>query len=329
MIPQKKIGIIGLGSYLPERILTNADLEKMVDTTDRWITERTGIKTRHIARDDQAASDLSAEAARKALSRSSIPASDLDLIIVATISGDMAFPSTACMVQEKIGAFNAACMDINAACSGWLYGMDCAWQLIKSGRYRNALVIGAEKLTAITDWEDRNTCVLFGDGAGAAVLGETDGGSELIASHLGADGRWGKLLYLPAGGSRRPATRATVEGRLHYIRMEGKEVFKQAVVAMSRAAEKVLKDAGISPESLACVIPHQANMRIMTAVAKKLSIPFEKFFVAVDHCGNMSAASIPVALDEAVSSGRIKEGDVVLFVAFGGGFTWGSMIVRI
>jgi 3-oxoacyl-[acyl-carrier-protein] synthase-3 len=324
-----KVGIIGLGSYLPEKILSNADLEKMVDTTDQWIVERTGIKTRHVARDDQATSDLAFEAAKRALSESGVSGSDLDLIIVATVTPDMFFPSTSCVIQERLGAFNAACFDLNAACTGWIYALDVAWQCIRMGRYRNALVVGAEKLTSITDWKDRNTCVLFGDGAGAAVLCGTENGSEIISSHLGADGRWGKLLYLPAGGSRIPASHATVDQRLHYLKMEGKEVFKQAVTAMADSGKRALERARMNADEIACVIPHQANLRIMSAVAKKLGVPLEKLYITVDHCGNLSAASIPVALDEAVKKGRIAKGDAVLFVAFGGGFTWGAMVVRL
>jgi 3-oxoacyl-[acyl-carrier-protein] synthase-3 len=324
-----RVGVIGLGSYLPEKILSNADLEKMVDTTDQWIVERTGIRLRHIAREDQATSDLAIEASRRALADSGLSASALDLIIVATVTPDMAFPSTSCIVQEHLGAFEAACFDLNAACTGWLYAMDVAWQCIRVGRYRNALVIGAEKLTAITDWEDRNTCVLFGDGAGAAILGQTTDGSEIISSCLGADGRWDKLLYLPGGGSRTPASHATVDQRLHYLKMEGKEVFKQAVTAMVQSAKAALERARMSVEEVTCVIPHQANLRIMQAVAKKMGVPFEKFYIAIDHCGNLSAASIPIALDEAVKKGKLARGDTVLLVAFGGGFTWGAMVVRI
>ncbi len=324
-----KVGIIGLGSYLPEKILSNADLEKMVDTTDQWIVERTGIRTRHIARDDQATSDLALEASRRALADSGLSATELDTIIVATVTPDMFFPSTSCIIQEHLGAFDAACFDLSAACSGWIYSMDIAWQYIRAGRYRKALVVGAEKLTSVTDWQDRNTCVLFGDGAGAAIVGQTSDGSEIISSYLGADGRWGKLLHLPAGGSRMPASHATVDQRLHYMKMEGKEVFKQAVTAMVSSAEAALKRARMSVDEIACVIPHQANLRIMNAVAKKLRIPSEKLYIAIDHCGNLSAASIPVALDEAVKKGAIKKGDTVLLVAFGGGFTWGAMVVRI
>jgi 3-oxoacyl-[acyl-carrier-protein] synthase-3 len=326
---ERSVGIVGIGSYLPDNILSNADLEQMVDTTDQWIIERTGITTRRIAREDQATSALAVEAARRALDRARLDGAGLELIIVATITPDMAFPSTACIVQEKLGAFKAACMDLNAACTGWLYALDVAWHYIRSGTYRNALVIGAEKLSAITDWQDRNTCVLFGDGAGAAILAETTGGRGLISSYLGADGRWGQLLYLPAGGSRRPASHETVDARLHYLKMEGKEVFKQAVGGMAQSAEIALQRAGMGAGEITWVIPHQANMRIMRAVAKKLNVPFdEKFIVVIDHCGNLSAASIPVALDEAVQGGKIKAGDAVLLVAFGGGFTFGALVVR-
>jgi 3-oxoacyl-[acyl-carrier-protein] synthase-3 len=322
------VGIVGLGAYLPEKVLTNEDLEKMVDTSDQWIVERTGIKTRRIATDDQAASDLAVEAAKQAIRESGLNADDIELIILATITQDMNCPSTACVVQKKLEAFNSACFDINAACSGWLYGLDVAWQYVETGRCKNALVIGTEKLTAVTDWKDRNTCVLFGDGAGAAVVAATSNGSRFLSSYLGADGRRGNLLYLPGGGSRYPATHETVNERLHYLKMEGKEVFKQAVVAMTRAAEIALERAGMKREEIACFVPHQANMRIIRAVAKKLGVPFEKFYVAVDHCGNISAASIPVALQEAVSKGVVKAGDNALLVAFGGGFTWGAMVVR-
>ena len=326
----RRVGIVGLGACLPERVLTNADLEKMVDTSDQWIVERTGIVTRRIARGDQATSDLALEAARRALSRAGLRPDAVELIIVATVTPDMAFPSTSCIIQERLGSFGAACFDLNAACSGWIYAMDIAWQCVRSGRYANALVIGAEKLSAITDWEDRNTCVLFGDGAGAAVIAPTGpAGPAIHSAYLGADGRFQKLLYLPAGGSRTPASRETVDGRLHYLRMEGKETFKQAVTAMCRASDVALERAGIAADAVSWVIPHQANMRILKAVAKKLAVPFEKVYVTVDHCGNISAASIPVALEEGVSRGVIKPGDVVLVVAFGGGLTWGGMVLTV
>jgi 3-oxoacyl-[acyl-carrier-protein] synthase-3 len=326
----QRVGIIGLGAYTPERVLTNADLEKMVETSDQWIVERTGIRTRRIARDDQATSDLALEAARRALAAARLKPEAVELIIVATVTPDMQFPATSCVIQEKLGAFGAACFDLNAACSGWIYAMDIAWQCVRSGRYANALVIGAEKLTAITDWKDRNTCVLFGDGAGAAVIAPTgEAGGEIRSAYLGADGRFQKLLYLPAGGSRTPASRETVDARLHYIHMEGREVFKQAVKAMSHAADVALERAGITADRVDWVIPHQANMRILNAVAKKLAVPFEKVYVTVDHCGNISAASIPVALEEGVSRGAIKPGDTVLVVAFGGGLTWGGMVLTI
>jgi 3-oxoacyl-[acyl-carrier-protein] synthase III len=324
----RRVGIIGLGAYAPERILANADLEKMVDTTDQWIIERTGIKTRRIARDDQATSDLAVEAARQALGRAKLNPDAVELIIVATVTPDMQFPSTSCIIQEKLGAFGAACFDLNAACSGWIYAMDIAWQCVRSGRYANALVIGAEKLTSITDWKDRNTCVLFGDGAGAAVIAPTGpSGGEIHSAYLGADGRRQNILYLPAGGSRTPASHETVDGRLHYIRMEGKEVFKHAVTAMAHAAEVALSRANLTADRIAWVIPHQANLRILTAVAKRLGVPFQKVVSIVDHIGNISAASIPVALEEAVSTGSVKAGDTILVVAFGGGLTWGAMVL--
>lgn len=326
----RRVGVVGIGAYLPERILTNADLEKMVDTSDQWIVERTGIVTRRIARDDQATSDLAVEAARQALGRAGLKPEAVELIIVATVTPDMAFPSTSCIVQERLGSFGAACFDLNAACSGWIYAMDIAWQCVRSGRYGNALVIGAEKLSAITDWEDRNTCVLFGDGAGAAVLAPTDAsGGEIRSAYLGADGRFQKLLYLPAGGSRTPASRDSVDRRLHYIRMEGKETFRQAVTSMSRAAGVVLERAGLTVDKVSWVIPHQANMRILQAVAKRLDVPFEKVYVTVDHTGNVSAATIPIALEEGMSRGAITRGDTVLVVAFGGGLTWGGMVLTV
>lgn len=324
-----KVGITGIGSYLPERVLTNADLEKMVDTSNDWIISRTGIETRRIADADQASSDLAAEAARRALADGGLDAGDLELLIIATATPDMPIPATACIVQEKIGAYKAACFDLNAACTGWIYGMDIAWQFIRNGRYGNALVVGAEKLTAITDWEDRNTCVLFGDGAGATLIGRSSDGGEILSSFLGADGRFVDLLYMPGGGSRHPATHETVDKRMHYMKMEGREVFKQAVAAMANCAEIALGQAGIDRDRVKYFIPHQANMRIMKAVARKLKVPFDKIFVTIDHCGNISAASIPVALSEAVSTGALDKGDTVCFVAFGGGFTWGALVATL
>lgn len=323
------IGITGSGAYLPEKILTNEDLEKIVDTSDEWITERTGIKTRRIARDDQPTSDLAVKAGRTALAESGLSPEDIGLLIVATITPDMSCPSTACLVQEKIGLSQAACFDVNAACTGWLYALDIAWQYLKSGTYRNALVIGAEKLSAITDWEDRNTCVLFGDGAGAVILSKTEETGFIRSSYLGANGHWANLLYVPGGGSLHPATHDTVDRRLHFLKMEGREVFKEAVAAMSRSAEIVLERAGLGKDDIHCVIPHQANFRIIKAVAKKLAMPLDRFHVTVGHCGNLSAASIPVALDEAIRAGVLSPGQNVLFTAFGGGFTWGAMIVQL
>ena len=326
--PMRKVGIAGLGAYSPGKVLANADLEKMVDTSDQWIVERTGIRTRRVARPDQATSDLAVEASRGALAQAGIAPEAVELIVVATVTPDMPFPSTACVLQERLGSFRAACFDLNAACSGWLYAMDIAWQCVRSGRYENALVVGAEKLTAITDWKDRNTCVLFGDGAGAAVLAPTGpSGGEIRSAYLGADGRLQKLLYLPGGGSRNPASHESVEARLHYIRMEGREVFKHAVTAMIRAAEIALDRAGLTIDDVSWLVPHQANVRIMSAVAKRLGIRRERVISIIDHIGNISAASIPVALAEAAADGTIKPGDTLLLVAFGGGLTWGAVVL--
>ncbi len=322
------VSIAGTGSYLPKRILTNADLATLVDTSDEWITSRTGIKERHIVAENQATSDMAAEAARCALEQARIDPLALEMIVVATITPDMFFPSTSCLVQKAIGAANAACFDLNAACSGFVFGLETARQYIASGTYSNALVIGAETLTSITDWEDRATCVLFGDGAGAVVLRGQTGGRGLIASSMASDGRLGHLLHMPGGGSRNPATARTVNERMHYLKMAGKEVFKYAVGAMLNAARDVLKKANVRPEDVACVIPHQANKRIIQAVGERLGVPVERYYVILERTGNMSAASIPVALDEAVRSGFIKHGDLVLLVAFGGGFTWGAVLLE-
>lgn len=322
------VSIVGTGSYLPERVLTNADLEKMVDTSDEWIRTRTGISERHIAREDEAASDMSAEAARRALESAGISPAEIELIVVATVTPDMPFPSTACFVQELIGAKNAFCFDIEAACSGFLYGLEIAKQFISTRMLNTALVIGVEKLSCITDWEDRATCVLFGDGAGAAVLRNRDKGRGIMSSVMGSDGSLAELLYLPGGGSRHPASRKTVEERLHYVKMAGNEVFKHSVRCMSEAGQAVLKKCGLTIDDVNCVIPHQANMRIIQAVAKRLGNSIDKFHNNLDRVGNLSAASVPVALDEAVRCGRVKKGDIVLFIVFGGGFTWGATVVE-
>jgi 3-oxoacyl-[acyl-carrier-protein] synthase III len=323
----KKVGIIGVGEYLPERILSNVDLEKMVDTSDEWITTRTGIKERHLAAKSQAASDLAYQAARKALENASLKPEDLDLIVVATITGDMPFPAVAAILQNQLGAKHAVAFDISAACAGFVYGLSVAQQFIAGGTYKNALVIGTEVLSSITDWQDRNTCVLFGDGAGAVVLSEVKSGG-IISTYLGCDGSKMEILNLPAGGSRNPATHDTVEKRLHYLKMQGNELFKIAVNTMTRAAEVVLKQAGMTFADVDLIIPHQANARIIMAVAKKLGIPEEKVYLNIERCGNMSSASTVTALCEAVEEGKVKKGDIILLDAFGAGLVWGACIIE-
>jgi len=324
----KKTGILGVGKYLPEKVLTNADLEKMVDTTDEWIVSRTGINERRIASKDEATSDMAVKAARVALDDAGLEPKDIDLIIVATITPDMFFPSTACQLQYKLGIEGVPAFDISVACSGYIYGLAIADQFIKSGMYKHALVVAAEKLSAITDWKDRSTCILFGDGAGAAVLGQVaDGG--ILGVHLGADGSKGDLLKLPAGGSRMPATKETVEDRLHTIKMEGNVLFKHAVKIMAEAALAVTQPLGLQGEDIDIIIPHQANLRILKALAKRMGVnPDEKIYLNIGKYGNMSAASSAVALCEAVEEGRIKKGDTILMDAFGGGLTWGALVIK-
>ncbi len=323
------VKISGTGSYLPEKVLTNYDLEKMVDTTHEWIHSRSGISERHIAAEGEATSHMSAAAARNALDAAGITAEDLDMIIVGTITPDMVFPNTACFVQNQIGAPNAFCFDVEAACSGFLYAIDIARNYISNGSAKHVLVIGAEKLSSITDWEDRSTCVLFGDGAGAVVLSVADEGERgIMGTVMGSDGRLNELLNVPGGGSRHPASHQTVDDRMHYMKMAGREVFKHAVRCMSDAATTVLAKAGLTVDDVACIIPHQANARIINAIASRLGTKDGIVYMNLERVGNMSAASVPVALDEAVREGRIKRGDIVLFVAFGGGFTWGASVLE-
>ena len=326
--PLRTVSIIGTGSYLPEKILTNADLSRMVHTSDDWITTRTGIKERRIAAKDENTSDMAAEAALKAIEQARISPKDINLILVATATPDMLFPATACFVQKKIGAINAACLDISAACAGFLFGLEIAQQFITSHTHDTVLVIGAEKLTSITNWTDRNTCVLFGDGAGAAILRHRGSAHGVISTHIGSDGRYSDILFMPGGGSRCQITRDNVDLNLATIHMTGKEVYKQAVTAMLNAAKKALEQAGLSIEDIACVIPHQANVRIIEAIADRLRIPLDRFYVNLDRYGNTSAAAVAIALDEANRSGRIKPGDYILMVVFGGGLTWASTIIE-
>jgi 3-oxoacyl-[acyl-carrier-protein] synthase-3 len=322
------VGIIGIGSYVPPGTLTNADLEKIVDTNDEWIKERTGISKRHRADDKTATSDLAKHAASRALADAGLTAEDIDMLIVATATPDKFFPSTACIVQKEIGAVKACAFDVSAACSGFLYGLSVAENFVKAGRYKRILVIGAETLTKIVDWTDRGTCVLFGDGAGAAVVGEVGEGRGFIAAMLASDGTMGDLLELPAGGSRMPASEATIKGGLHFVKMEGNKLFKAAVKAMSSAAAAVLAETGYTEDDLDLFVPHQANLRIIDSTAARLKIPREKILINIGEYGNTSAASIPIALDEAKHNGKLKEGMLVEMVSFGGGLTWASTLMR-
>jgi 3-oxoacyl-[acyl-carrier-protein] synthase-3 len=324
----KRAEIVGTGSAVPERILNNRDLEQIVDTSDEWIVTRSGIRERRIADEKTATSDLAAQAARRALKQARISADELDMIIVGTATPDRMFPSTACFVQDHIGAKNAAPMDVGAACSGFIYGLSIGTSFIASGQCRTVLVIGADALSKITDYEDRSTCVLFGDAAGAAVLRDTEGDRGVIQTYVGGNGSLWHLLEMPAGGSRRPASHETVDGRLHYIKMSGNEVFKHAVKAMGDAALKVLEQAGLEADDVALMIPHQANIRIIQSTAKRVHLPLERVYINIDRYGNTSAASIPLAMDEAKRKGLGRPGDIWLLVAFGGGFTWGSAIIR-
>ncbi len=322
------VGIVGTGSYVPEDVLTNADLEKMVDTNDEWITTRTGIKERHIAKEGVPLSELCYQAAIRALADAQVSPEELDLVIVMTVTADYAFPATACLIANRLGAKRAAAFDLEAGCSGFLYGAATGSQFIATGMYRTVLIIGAETLSKLVNWEDRSTCILFGDGAGAAVLQRVDEGYGFLSFELGADGGGGELLMVPGGGSAHPATVETVANKLHTIRMAGSEVYKFAVRVMGETAVKALAKAGLAKEDVDLLVPHQANIRIIDASVKRLGISPDKVIVNVDRYGNMSAASIPVALDEAVRAGRIHYGDIVLMVAFGAGLTWGGSVLK-
>ncbi len=320
--------ITAVGSYVPERIVTNADLEKTVDTSDEWITSRTGIKERRIAAENEFTSDLGTKAALRAMNNAGITADQIDLIIVATITPDMTFPSTAALIQAKIGASRAAAFDVEAACSGFIYALEIGQQFIMSRTYNTVLVIGAEKLSSIIDWTDRNTCVLFGDGAGAAILQNRPNSHGLLAACMGADGSKAELLSMPGGGSRCPATTESVKAGMHYLRMEGKETFKNAINAMNSAAHEALARCRLSISDIKCVVPHQANRRIIDAVGERLGVKPEQVFVNLHKYGNTSAASVAIALDEAVQEGIIQRGDLVLLVVFGAGMTWGAAVIE-
>lgn len=326
----RSVIIKGTGSYTPEKALSNNDLAQIVNTSDEWIFSRTGIKERRIASDSETASYMGAEAGKKALESAGLRPDEIDVIIVGTMTPDMPFPSTACFVQDKMGIKNAVCFDVEAACSGFLYIMEIASGLLQTGRYRNALVIGSEKLSSILDWSDRTTCVLFGDGAGAAVLSLSEPGdsSRILDFKLGADGSKADLLHQPGGGCSLPPSIQSLKEGKHFLKMRGKEVFKQAVRVMGQSAADILEQNGVNPDQLSCVVPHQANMRIIESLSSKIHIPIERFFLNLDKYGNTSAASIPIALDEAVRAGRIKRGDTILLVAFGAGLTWGASLIR-
>lgn len=320
--------IIATGSYLPENIVTNQDLENIVDTNDDWITERTGIKERRIVNECQSASDLAYEAAVSALKKAQLKPKDLDLIIVATVTGDMPFPSTACLLQAKLGAKNAAAFDLGAACSGFIYGLHVASGLIKSGLHHRVLVVGAEVLSKFTDWQDRSTCILFGDGAGAVVLEPTKEKHGIWSTHIYSDGNLSDLIMLPGGGSYAVCSRETILKRLHTIKMKGNETFKVAVRTLEELAASTLETNSLDPSQLSLLIPHQANLRIIQATAKRLGLSMDKVFLNIQKYGNTSAASVPIALDEAVAAGRIKDGEYLLLEAFGGGLTWASALIR-
>ncbi|HVP38350.1 MAG TPA: beta-ketoacyl-ACP synthase III [Candidatus Saccharimonadales bacterium] len=321
--------IVGTGSYVPEKILTNADLERLVDTSDEWITARTGIRERHVAAAEEATSDLAVEASRRALDAAGVKPAEVDLVVCATVTPDTLFPSTACIIQDRLGLRAAAAMDLSAACSGFIYGIHLLRGLIATGAARRVLLIGAECLSKITNYEDRSTCVLFGDGAGAAVLVPENGGRRgVLASRIGSDGSAGEMLCQPAGGSRIPATVDSVQRKLHTIHMKGNEVFKMAVRGMEDVTRGVMQDAAIAASDIDLVIPHQANLRMIQALGDRLEVPPERVYVNIDRYGNTSAASVPIALDEVVRAGRLRPDQLLVMVAFGGGLTWGALAVR-
>lgn len=324
----RSVSVVGTGSYVPDRILTNADLELLVDTSDRWIVERTGIRERRIAADGEFPSHMGAAAALNALDNAGLAAGDLDLIIVATVTPDTLVPGTACRVQAMIGASNANAFDISAACSGLLYAMEVARQFIANRTCAHALVIGADKLSSLVNWSDRNTCVLFGDGAGAVILGSREGRPGILASYMGSNGGLAEILQVPGGGCARPVTSENVDDNQRTLQMNGRETFKHAVTAMARACTIALDQCGLTSRDLACVIPHQANLRIIEAISSRLHVPMEKFFINLSRFGNTSAAAVGIALDEAARTGRLHRGDKFLLVAFGGGLTYAASVIE-
>jgi 3-oxoacyl-[acyl-carrier-protein] synthase-3 len=323
-----KASITGVGSFLPEKVLTNDDLSKMLDTTDEWITKRTGIRERRIVENGVAASDLAVQASLRALDAANVLPTEVDLIITSTITPDCIFPSTSCYIQEKLGARNAGSFDLLAACAGFVYALSVAKGFVESGAMKTVLVVGAECMSKVTDYTDRSTCILFGDGAGAVVVQQGNGRREIVTTHLGSDGSQAELLMLPAGGSKLPASRETVESGLHYIKLRGKEVFRQAIVNLVDVVTKAAADNNMQVEEFDMVIPHQSNIRIIEAAMEKLGLPKEKAYVNIDRYGNTSSASIPIAIDEIEKGQLLKSGDTVILVAFGGGLAWGSSVIK-
>ncbi len=320
--------ITGTGSYVPEKVLTNLDIEKFLDTSDEWIRTRTGICERHVAADGEYTSDLATKAAQRAIEMAGVDAKEIDLIVVGTITGDYPWPATACVVQRNLGALNAGAFDVSAACSGFLYALSCAVDRIEAGRSKKAVVIGAETLTRIIDWEDRNTCVLFGDAAGAVVLEASEGEQGILSTHLHADGTQLELLYQPGFGTRLMPSEESLKERDYFLKMQGNEVFKVAVRSLTEVANIALKANNLTAEDIDLFIPHQANIRILDATSKRIGLKENQVYINVDRFGNTSAATIPLALDEANRAGRLKEGDIVLLDAFGGGFTWAAVLLR-
>jgi 3-oxoacyl-[acyl-carrier-protein] synthase-3 len=324
----KRAQIVGIGAYAPQRVLTNSELEKLIDTTDEWIVQRTGIRERHIVDEHEGPADLALRAARQALDRAGVGPEEIDLIVVGTTAGDMLFPTTANLLQHRLGCRNAGSMDVYAACSGSVYSLSVGAQYIQTGKYETVLCVGAECLSRITDFTDRGTCILLADAAGAAVLRPAEGDAGIIDTDLYSDGRYGELLMLPAGGSRYPATRETVDKGLHFAKMKGNEVFKVAVRMFGDCAQRILERNGFKPTDIDLFVPHQANLRIIEAAVKRLGLPMERVIVNVERYGNTGAASVYVALEEAWATKRLRPGDLVLLAAFGGGFTWGAALLR-
>jgi 3-oxoacyl-[acyl-carrier-protein] synthase-3 len=324
----KRAQIVGIGAYAPQRVLTNSELEKLIDTTDEWIVQRTGIRERHIVDANEGPVDLALRAARQALDRAGVRPEEIDLIVVGTTAGDMLFPTTANLLQHRLGCRNAGSMDVYAACSGSVYGLSVGAQYIQTGKYETVLCVGAECLSRITDYTDRGTCILLADAAGAAVLRPADGDAGIIDTDLYSDGRYGELLMLPAGGTLYPATHETVDKRMHFAKMKGNEVFKVAVRMFGDCAQRILERNGFKPTDIDLFVPHQANLRIIEAAVKRVGLPMERVIVNVERYGNTGAASVYVALEEAWATKRLRAGDLVLLAAFGGGFTWGAALLR-